>query len=70
MYPRPSGQPLSSRKSRCAAVSIPPAIDADGALKLKGYFLTTQQPWYFEFRYVYEHPMWKLIGLSVASSPK
>lgn len=46
-------------------LSDPPAIDDDGVLHLKGYYTTQPTMTYFDLKYIYEHPDWKLIGVNV-----
>lgn len=43
----------------------PPAVNPDGVLILNGYYPTTPTPVKFNAKYVYEHPVWKLIGIDV-----
>lgn len=50
-------------------LSLPPEVDADGVLTLKGSFVGKVDTWYYRFRYVYEYPDWKVIGISVNSDP-
>jgi hypothetical protein len=44
---------------------IPPQIDEDGLLQLKGHFPTRPYQLNFELQYIYELPEWKLFGIDV-----
>lgn len=46
-------------------LSEPPRIGTDGLLILQGYYPTQPLRVHFELTYIYEHPAWKLNGISV-----
>ncbi|CAN5431280.1 hypothetical protein BH20VER3_BH20VER3_13680 [soil metagenome] len=46
-------------------LSEPPRIDSDGLLVLQGYYPTQPSRVHFKLKYIYEHPAWKLFGISV-----
>ncbi len=43
----------------------PPKIDDNGMLILEGYYPTQPSVTYFDLKYLYEHPGWKLAGVHV-----
>jgi len=43
----------------------PPKIDEKGMLILEGYYPTQPSVTYFDLKYLYEHPAWKLAGVHV-----
>ena len=48
---------------------IPPAIDSDGLLVLKGHYSTKPNKVTFKLTYVYESSAWKLMGINVQAVP-
>ena len=48
---------------------VPPAIDSDGLLVLKGHYPTQPNRVTFDLTYIYESPAWKLLGLNVKATP-
>ena len=48
---------------------IPPAIDSDGLLVLKGHYSTKPNKVTFKLTYVYESSAWKLMGINVQAIP-
>lgn len=48
---------------------IPPAIDSDGLLVLKGHYDTRPNKVTFKLTYVYEASAWKLLGINVQAIP-
>jgi hypothetical protein len=48
---------------------VPPAIDSDGLLVLKGHYPTQPNKVTFDLTYVYESSAWKLLGLNVKATP-
>ena len=48
---------------------IPPAIDSDGLLVLKGHYPTRPNKVTFELTYIYESSAWKLLGINVQAVP-
>jgi hypothetical protein len=48
---------------------IPPAIDSDGLLVLKGHYPTRPNKVTFKLTYVYESSAWKLLGINVQVIP-
>jgi len=42
-----------------------PYIDDKGILRLSGYYATKPYTVYFDLKYIYEHPRWKLIGINI-----
>ena len=48
---------------------IPPAIDSDGLLVLKGHYPTRPNKVTFKLTYVYESSAWKLLGINVQAMP-
>lgn len=61
--------PLKDRMATWEAVepvfSAPPRLDENNNLKLKGYFAARDGNLEFDLTYVYEHPNWKLAGVTV-----
>src|SRR5450432_3301091 len=49
---------------------IPPAIDSDGLLVLKGHYPTRPNKVTFKLTYVYESSAWKLLGINVQATPE
>jgi hypothetical protein len=49
---------------------IPPAIDSDGLLVLKGHYPTKPNRVTFKLTYVYESSAWKLLGINVQATPE
>lgn len=56
---------ISSVKGAEIVISDKPMIDENQLLIFKGYFITKPKNVNFELKYVYEHPDWKLVGISV-----
>jgi hypothetical protein len=48
---------------------IPPAIDSDGLLILKGHYPTKPNKVTFKLTYVYESSAWKILGINVQATP-
>jgi hypothetical protein len=48
---------------------IPPTIDSDGLLVLKGHYPTRPNKVTFKLTYVYEGSAWKLLGINVQAAP-
>jgi hypothetical protein len=48
---------------------IPPAIDSDGLLVLKGHYPTQPNKVTFKLTYIYESSAWKLLGINVQAIP-
>ena len=48
---------------------IPPAIDSDGLLVLKGHYPTRPNKVTFKLTYIYEESAWKLLGINVQAMP-
>ena len=48
---------------------VPPAIDSDGLLVLKGHYPTQPNRVTFDLTYIYESSAWKLLGLNVKATP-
>lgn len=48
---------------------VPPAIDSDGLLVLKGRYPTRPNKVTFKLTYVYESSAWKLLGINVQALP-
>jgi hypothetical protein len=48
---------------------VPPAIDSDGLLVLKGHYPTQPNRVTFDLTYIYKSPAWKLLGLNVKATP-
>jgi hypothetical protein len=48
---------------------IPPAIDSDGLLVLKGHYPTRPNKVTFKLTYIYESSAWKLLGINVQALP-
>lgn len=46
----------------------PPRLDENNALKLKGYFAARNGKLEFDLSYIYEHPKWKLSGVTMKIS--
>jgi hypothetical protein len=42
-----------------------PSLDEDGVLYLTGYYPSQPAVTYFDLKYIYEHPEWKLLGAGV-----
>lgn len=63
------GIDLSAAATLEPVLSLPPEVNADGVLTLKGSFVGKIDTWFYRFRYVYEYPDWKLLGISVNSDP-
>jgi|SRR5450432_562201 len=49
---------------------IPPAIDSDGLLLLKGRYETRPNKVTFKLTYVYESSAWNLVGINVQATPE
>jgi hypothetical protein len=49
---------------------IPPAIDSDGLLVLKGHYPTRPNKVTFKLTYIYESSAWKLVGINVQATPE
>jgi hypothetical protein len=58
---------LTIVRGKKPVVSEPPYIDQDGILRLKGYYPTQPYIVQFELGYLYEHPGWKLLAISVST---
>ena len=56
---------VSSIKEVDPILTEAPTIDSDGILILEGYYPTHPSKVYFRFKYIYEHPAWKLLGIKV-----
>ncbi|MCX7700915.1 MAG: hypothetical protein N2039_08560 [Gemmataceae bacterium] len=60
--------PLKDRMAAWEAVEpvfdTPPRLDENNILKLKGYLAARDGNLNFDLTYVYEHPTWKLAGIS------
>ena len=48
---------------------VPPAIDSDGLLVLKGHYPTRPNKVTFKLTYIYESSAWKLLGINVQAIP-
>jgi hypothetical protein len=48
---------------------VPPAIDSDGLLVLKGHYPTQPNKVTFDLTYIYESSAWRLLGLNVKATP-
>ena len=48
---------------------VPPAIDNDGLLVLKGHYPTKPNKVTFKLTYVYESSAWKIMGINVQAAP-
>ena len=48
---------------------IPPAIDSDGLLLLKGHYPTRPNKVAFKLTYIYGESAWKLLGINVQATP-
>lgn len=57
---------LTALKGTKPAFNLPPAVNDDGILVLKGYYPSQPPIAYFEIKYIYEHPAWKLFGINVS----
>lgn len=42
-----------------------PSIGADGVLSLMGYYASQPSVTYFDMKFIYEHPQWKLVGIGI-----
>jgi hypothetical protein len=57
---------LTSLEGNVPVFNLPPAVNDDGILMLKGYYPSQPPIVYFEIKYIYEHPDWKLFGINVS----
>jgi hypothetical protein len=48
---------------------VPPAIDNDGLLVLKGHYPTKPNKVTFKLTYIYEASAWKIMGINVQAAP-
>ncbi len=48
---------------------VPPAIDGDGLLVLKGHYATQPNKVTFKLTYAYESSAWKIMGINVQAMP-
>lgn len=58
---------LTIVQGQAPVLSEAPYIDQDGVLRLKGYYPTQPYMVQFDLGYLYEHPNWKLISISVST---
>lgn len=49
---------------------IPPGVDKDGMLVLRGYFPTSPSRIYFDYRYKWKAPEWKVADISINVQPE
>ncbi|MBN1211979.1 MAG: hypothetical protein JXA92_05325 [candidate division Zixibacteria bacterium] len=57
---------LTAVKGLKPVFNLPPNINDDGILVLKGNYPSKPLIVYFEIKYIYEHPDWKLFGINVS----
>lgn len=60
---------LATVKSLKPVISRPPALDANQELVVEGYYLPPAGRLNFTLRYTYEHPEWRLAGVSLNNQP-
>jgi hypothetical protein len=58
---------ISGVKETQPVLDEPPALDADGALVLSGYYPTKPARVKFKLQYLYEHPAWKLSSINITT---
>jgi hypothetical protein len=63
------GYDISNIAKSDPVFDIPPAIDSDGLLVLKGHYPTKPNKVTFKLTYIYESSAWKLLGLNVQAIP-
>ena len=63
------GYDISNIAKSDPVFDIPPAIDSDGLLVLKGHYPTRPNKVTFKLTYVYESSAWKLLGINVQAIP-
>jgi hypothetical protein len=63
------GSDISNIAKSEPVFEIPPAIDGEGLLVLKGHYETRPNKVTFKLTYIYESSAWKLLGLNVQAIP-
>ena len=63
------GYDISSIAKSEPVFDIPPAIDKDGLLVLKGHYATKPNKVTFKLTYIYESSAWKIMGINVEAIP-
>jgi hypothetical protein len=63
------GYDISNIAKSDPVFDIPPAIDSDGLLVLKGHYPTKPNKVTFKLTYIYESSAWKLMGINVQVIP-
>lgn len=63
------GYDISSIAKSEPVFEIPPAIDSDGLLVLKGHYASKPNKVTFKLTYIYESSVWKLMGINVQAIP-
>ncbi len=58
---------LTIVQGQTPVLSEAPYIDQDGVLRLKGYYPTQPYMVQFDLGYLYEHPYWRLISISIST---
>jgi hypothetical protein len=64
------GYDISNIANAEPVFDVPPAIDSDGLLVLKGRYETRPNKVTFKLTYVNESPAWKLLGINVQATPE
>lgn len=60
-----SGLDLTLLANMNPVFDVAPSLGGDGVLEVSGHYPTSPSRVYFHYRYVYEGPDWKLLGLTV-----